>query len=49
MLTIKNKIMLLKLTRLVHKRNKAFVNGDFGKATHYGELVDDYITNVLKM
>lgn len=49
MLTIKNKIMLWKFKRLVHKRNEAFVHGNFNEATYYGKLVDNYITNVLKM
>lgn len=49
MLTIKNKIMLVKLSQLTKKRNKAFKEGDYQKAAYYGKLVNDYIANVMKL
>ena len=41
--------MLLKYKKLVGKRNKAFARGNYAKATYYGELVNNYITNVMKL
>lgn len=49
MLTIKNRVMLLKLKRLVNKQNKEFARGNYAEAAYYGELVGDYITNVMKL
>ena len=49
MLTIKNRIMLLKLKKLVHKRNQAFIKGDYAKATQYGKMINQYITDTLKL
>ena len=49
MLTLKSTVKVTKLNNLISKRNKAFAKGDFVKATHYAKLVDEYITNVLKM
>ena len=49
MLPIKDKINLLKLKKLAKKRDEAFRNGKFQEAKYYGDLVDHYITNVLKL
>lgn len=49
MLTLKNKVKVIKLNNLIRKRNEAYAKGDFAQAAYYGKLVDEYITNVLKM
>lgn len=40
--------MLLKYKKLVNKRNKEFLRGDYAKAVYYGEIANKYITDVLK-
>lgn len=49
MLTLKSKVKVMKLNALIRKRDEAFAKGDFTQAAYYGKMVDEYITNVLKM
>lgn len=47
MLTIKDRIILWKLNRLVNKRNSAFFRGDYETATKYGLKVDHCMNQLL--
>ena len=49
MLTLKRKVLVWRLRRLVDKRNKAFFEGKYEKAIHYGELVDKYMVNAIEL
>ena len=46
MLTIKNKMVLRKFNKLVDKRNKEFIKGNYSKAIQYGKMVDAYISKL---
>ena len=48
MLAIKRKIKLMKIRRLIDKRNEAFFKGDYDKAIEYGKLVDEYFYDIFK-
>lgn len=49
MLTIKNRIELYILRRLVRKRNKEFLKGHYEKSAYYGELANNYLAMVLDL
>jgi len=49
MLSVKDKIKLLKLKKLEQKQKEAFVRGDYVEAAKYGKQVEHYITDVLKL
>lgn len=48
MLTIKNMVKLYKYKKLVNKRNKEYLQGNYAKAKYYGEMVNKYMDDVLK-
>lgn len=48
MLTIKNMVKLYKYKKLVSKRNKEYLQGNYAKAIYYGKMVNKYMDDVLK-
>ena len=48
MLAIKRKIKLMKIRRLIDKRNEEFFKGNYDKAIEYGKLVDKYFYDIFK-